>query len=30
MYNFHKVCRDKRVLNFKNELFFKGNENNFH
>lgn len=30
MYNFHKVCREKNnVINFKNDLFFKGNESNF-
>lgn len=30
MYGFHKVCRNKNSINFRNKFFFEGNEPNFH
>ena len=30
MYNFHKVCRQNNTVSFRNDVFFRGNEPNFH
>lgn len=30
MYGFHKVCRNKNSINFRNKFFYSGNQANFH
>lgn len=30
MYDFHKVSRKENMLTFRNEIFHRGNDRNFH